>query len=69
MLSIHKTIVRDNNQNPIAIQIPLEEFERIEEAIENYGLAQLMDETENENDERLSVKEAKKYYKSLQCGK
>jgi len=67
MLSIHKTIVRDNNQNPIAIQIPLEEFERIEEAIENYGLAQLMDETEN--DERLSVKEAKKYYKSLQCGK
>lgn len=67
MLTIHKTIIRDSDQKPIAIQIPLDEFERLEEAIENYGLAQLMDETEG--DELLSVKEAKEYYKSLQCGK
>ncbi len=67
MLTIHKKIMRDSNQNPVAKQIPLEEFERLEEAIENYGLAQLMDETES--DELLSVKEAKEYYKSLQCGK
>ena len=63
MLTIHKNIVLDENQKPIAVQIPIEEFERLEELIENYGLAQLMDEVEN--DEKLSVQEAKAYYKSL----
>ncbi len=63
MLTIHKNIVLDENQKPIAVQIPIEEFERLEELIENYGLAQLMDEVKN--DERLSVQEAKAYYNSL----
>ena len=63
MLIIHKNIVVDENQKPIAVQIPIKEFERLEEVIENYGLAQLMDEAKN--DERLSVEEAKAYYESL----
>ena len=63
MLSIHKNIVLDENQKPIAVQIPIEEFERLEELIENYGLAQLMDEVKN--DERLSVQKAKAYYNAL----
>ncbi len=63
MLTIHKNIVLDENQKPIAVQIPIEEFERLEELIENYGLAQLMDEVKN--DEGLSVQEAKAYYNSL----
>ena len=63
MLSIHKNIVLDENQKPIAVQIPIEEFEHLEELIENYGLAQLMDEVKN--DERLSVQEAKAYYNAL----
>jgi hypothetical protein len=41
----------------------MEEFNRIEEIIENYGLARLMDEVEDEK--RLSLEEAKKYYQSL----
>lgn len=60
MLTIHKNLVLDENQQPVAVQIPIEEFERLEELIENYGLAQLMDEVEN--DDRLSVHEAKAYY-------
>ncbi|MEK7297040.1 MAG: hypothetical protein AAB069_03980, partial [Planctomycetota bacterium] len=44
MLEIHKKIVVDEHKNPIAVQIPIEEFERLEEVIENYGLAKLMDE-------------------------
>lgn len=63
MLEIHKKILYDENQKPVAVQIPIEEFERIEEIIENYGLAKLMDEVEDE--ERLSVDEAKAYYQSL----
>jgi len=63
MLKVHKKILLDENQNPVAVQIPIEEFERIEEIIENYGLAKLMDEVKE--DERLSVEEAKVYYQSL----
>jgi hypothetical protein len=43
--------------------IPLEQFEKIEELLENYGLAKLMQETED--DERLSKEQALKYYNSL----
>ena len=63
MLKIHKNIVLNESQKPIAVQIPIEEFERLEEIIENYGLSKLMDEVKE--DERISVKEAKKYYQSL----
>jgi PHD/YefM family antitoxin component YafN of YafNO toxin-antitoxin module len=57
VMEIHKKIVLDENQKPIAVQIPIEEFERMEEVIENYGLARLIDEASD--DERLSVQEAK----------
>lgn len=63
MLEIHKKIVIDENQNPVAVQIPIEEFERLEEIIENYGLSKLMDETKD--DERFLIEDAKKYYQSL----
>ncbi|MFB2895955.1 hypothetical protein ACE1CI_23845 [Aerosakkonemataceae cyanobacterium BLCC-F50] len=63
MLKIHKNIVLDENQQPIAVQIPIAEFEKIEEILEDYGLAKLIEESENE--ERLSKEEALQYYKSL----
>lgn len=63
MLEIHKCIVFDENQKPTAVQIPIEEFERMEEVIENYGLAKLMDEVADE--EQLSLREAKRFYESL----
>ena len=63
MLEIHKNIVLDENHKPIAVQIPIEEFQRLEEVIENYGLAKLMDEVAG--DEQLSVQEAKGLYQSL----
>jgi hypothetical protein len=63
MLEIHKNIVLDESQKPIAVQIPIEEFERLEEIIENYGLARLMEDVSN--DEQLSVQEAKSVYRSL----
>ena len=63
MLEIHKNIVLDENQKPIAVQIPIKEFQRLEEVIENYGLAKLMDEVAG--DDQLSLQEAKGLYRSL----
>jgi hypothetical protein len=65
MLEIHKSIVVDENQKPVAIQIPFDEFQRIEEVIENFGLAELM--AEGESDERLAGNAAKEYYESLKA--
>lgn len=62
MLNIHKYYVYDENQRPMAVQIPIADFERLEELIENYGLSKLMDETLTE--ERLSGKSALNYYES-----
>ena len=63
MLTLHKKIVLDEQQKPFAVQLPIDEFERLEEVIENYGLSKLIDDASN--DERLSVEDAKRYYQSL----
>ena len=65
MLEINKNFLLDSSQNPIAVQIPIAEFEKIEEILEDYGLAQLMDETND--DEILSKEEALKYLASLKA--
>ena len=62
-MKIHKYYVLDENQIPIAVQIPLSEFERLEEAIEDHGLAQLINEVQDE--ERLTGEDAYNYYRSL----
>jgi RelB Antitoxin alpha helical domain len=53
MLELHKNYI------PIAVQIPIAKFEMLEEMIENYGLAKLMEN--NEDSDRLSKAEALKY--------
>ncbi|MGV0104423.1 hypothetical protein [Nostoc sp. DSM 114167] len=63
MLELHKSYVIDDNQQPIAVQIPIAEFEKIEEILEDYGLAKFMEEVEEEKP--LSKDEALKYYQSL----
>ena len=63
MLKIHKSIVLDESQKPIAVQIPIKEFEHLEEIIENYGLSKLIDDASL--DEKQSFKDAEKYYKTL----
>lgn len=65
-MEIHKYYVFDEEQEPVAVQIPVDEFKRIEEVLENYGLAQLMDEVRD--DERLSGDAADQYYRSLKDG-
>ena len=63
MKVITKNYVLDENQNAIAVQIPIAEFEYLEELLENYGLLQLMNDPIDSD--RLSKAEALKYYKAL----
>lgn len=67
MLNLHKLYVLDENQQPVAVQIPIAEFEQIEEILENYGLAQLMAAPfENPEDgDRLNREDALQCYRSL----
>lgn len=53
----------DTNDQPIAVQIPIAEFKKIEEILEDYGLAQLMEEV-SEN-ETLTKEEALEYLNDL----
>ena len=66
MLELNKNYVFDENQNAkpsaraklYAVQIPIKEFEKIEEIIEDYGLAQLIEEAlENEEDTEIVSRE------------
>lgn len=64
MLNIKKEyIITDNNKRK-AVLIDIETFERIEEILESYGLGRYMEEVENE--ESLSLSEAKRYYETLE---
>lgn len=63
METINKQYIVDEQNRRIAVQIPIETFEKLEELLENYALVQLM--KENEGEEVLGVREAKTYYDQL----
>lgn len=65
MLNITKNYIINENQQTIAVQIPIAEFQKIEEILEDYGLAKLMEEPEGE--EKLSKEEALKFYALLKA--
>ena len=63
MVIINKQYIVDEQDEKIAVQIPIEIFERIEAILENYALVQLM--KENEDEGVLGVNEARAYYGRL----
>jgi len=63
MDSINKKYIVDKQNNRVAVQIPIDTFERIEEILENHALVQLIDEIKD--DEDLNLNEAKEYYSIL----
>ena len=64
MESITKRYIVDEQNKKIAVQIPIDTFEKIEEILENYALVQLM--KENEDEEVFFLSEAKSYYDQLE---
>lgn len=67
METIDKQYIVDEHNRRIAVQIPIETFEKLEEILENYALVQLMEE--NEGEETLSSQDAKSYYDQLEKAK
>ena len=63
MLPIPKKYVLDEEQKPLAVQIPIAVYNQIEEILEDFWLAKLMEEVEN--DEQLSGDIAYSFYQSL----
>jgi len=63
METINKQYIVDEQDKKIAVQIPIETFEKIEEVLENCALVQLI--KENEGEEVLGLSEAKAYYDQL----
>ena len=64
METIDRQYIVDEQNRRIAVQIPIETFEKLEEILENYALVQLM--KENEGEEILSAQDAKSYYDQLE---
>ena len=62
-MNINKSYIVDEHNKTIAVQIPISDYLKLEEIIENYGLAKLLDEVKEE--ETLGVKDAKSLYDSL----
>ena len=61
---IDRQYIVDENNRKIAVQVPIEEFEKMEEMLEDYALVELM--KENEGEETLSINEAKAFYEQLE---
>lgn len=63
MLEIKKQFIVNEKNQKVAVQIDIDIFEKIEDLLENYVLAQKMKEVAD--DESLDLQAAKTYYKQL----
>jgi len=63
MLQINKVYVTDENKLPIAVQLDIKTFEKIESLLEDYALGQYINQ--NDPEDSLTVSEAKAYYDAL----
>ena len=64
MADIPVKYIIDEHNKKVAVQMDIETFKKIEEALENYGLSELIRQSLDE--ESLSFKEAKTFYDSLE---
>ncbi len=63
MTDIPRKYIKDERNQTIAVQLDIDTFEKIEELLENYGLVELMKQTEGT--EKLAAAEAKTFYRTL----
>ena len=62
-MQLQPNYIVDSHNHKIAVQLDIQTYEKITETLENYALYQYIED--NQNSEKLSLKEAKKYYQSL----
>ena len=66
-MCINPNYIVDNQNHKIAVQLDINTYNQITETLENFALYKLMEE--NNDNETLSLKDARKYYKSLKQNK
>jgi len=62
-MCINPNYIVDNQNHKIAVQLDIDTYNQITETLENFALYKLMEE--NNDNEILSLKDAREYYKSL----
>ncbi len=67
MLPIKKKYIIDENDQKVAVQLDIETFQKIEQVLEDYALGELI--KENKPEDRLSLEDAKAFYKTLKKAK
>jgi hypothetical protein len=63
MLDIKKKYLTDEKKRPVAVQVDIETFEKMEQLLEDYAMGQFIEE--NDPAENLSLNEAREYYRKL----
>jgi hypothetical protein len=66
-MCINPNYIVDNKNHKIAVQLDIDTYNQITETLENFALYKLMEE--NKDNETLSLKDAREYYKSLKENK
>ena len=66
-MCINPNYIVDNQNHKIAVQLDINTYNQITETLENFALYRLMEENKDNNS--LSLKDAKEYYKSLKQDK
>ncbi len=61
--AIPRQYLLDEQNRKVAVMIDIDTFDKIEEALENYGLMKFI--KENKNEKPLTLGEAKAYYGKL----
>lgn len=63
MLKIKKRYLTDENKNPVAVQLDIKTYEKIEQLLEDYALGKFIEQ--NDPADNLSLQEAKEFYRKL----
>ena len=66
-MCINPNYIVDNQNHKIAVQLDINTYNQITEILENFALYKLMEE--DKDNETLSLKDAREYYKSLKQNK
>jgi hypothetical protein len=62
MMELKKQYIVNEDNQKVAVQLDIATFEKIENIMENYALAQLIKDDESEV---MTIEDAKKYYATL----
>jgi hypothetical protein len=63
MEAIRKKFIKDKDNKNMAVEMSIEEFNKIEQILEDYALGERI--KESESSEKLTTEDAKSYYSTL----